>query len=138
MKGIKTRFCSRSYFLLALSFFIGLIFLSLGQTKELPLLVKLSEISQAHDGKRITVFGQVQSAKVKTGRRGSLHLELIIGEGEHTVHVYTIRPISNILGQAVIVQGIYHEEGRFAGHYLERFITAESILKDGSKALKTQ
>ncbi|MFQ5598236.1 MAG: hypothetical protein ACE5GK_09325 [Nitrospiria bacterium] len=114
-------------------FGIVLVSLSLPSTfygKELPVLVEISEIGEQYDGKRIAVFGWVRSAQVKTGRRGSLHLEIVVGEGEHTVYVYTVRPIVNLMNQNVIVQGIYHERGRFAGRPAEHFIVADTIVKD--------
>ncbi|MFQ5580031.1 MAG: hypothetical protein ACE5FZ_05415 [Nitrospiria bacterium] len=112
---------------LALVFCLGVSF-----AKELPLLVELSDLGETHDGKRVTVFGWVQSTEVKTGRRGSLHLELIVGEGDHTVKVFTIKPVSHVLNRRVIVQGIFHEYGRFAGHEKAHFIVAETIVRDWS------
>jgi len=103
-------------------------------SKELPLLVDLSEISSHLDGKRITVFGYVRTAEVKTGRRGSLHLALVLGEGDYTVNVYIIRPVPNIINQPVIVQGVYHKQGRFAGRSLDHFIVAETIERDWSRS----
>ncbi|MFQ5544252.1 MAG: hypothetical protein ACE5FY_07885 [Nitrospiria bacterium] len=101
--------------------------------KELPVLIDLSELSKTHDGKRITVFAKVLSAEVKTGRRGSLHLELVVGKEGRTVRVYTIKPISNIINRRIIIQGIYHEQGRFAGHKLKQFIEAGTIVLDQSE-----
>lgn len=119
-----------------LSFFsISLLILTLcvpvaSFAKDLPILVKLSEIGESFDGRRVTVFGWVRSAEVKTGRRGSLHLEIIIGEGNHKITVFSTRPVHNIVDQEVIVQGIYHEYGRFAGFEQKRFIVAEMIERN--------
>lgn len=96
----------------------------LGQN--IALLVKLSEIGEIYEGKRITTFGWVRSAEVKSGRRGSLHLEIIVGEGEHSVFVYTIHPFPNIIHR----EGIYHEHGRFAGHPVTHYIVADTIVRD--------
>ncbi len=98
--------------------------------KDLPLLLELSEVGEAYDGKRITVFGWVRSAEVKRGRRGSIHLEIVVGEGDHSIFVYTVRPVPNIINREVIVQGVYHESGRFAGLSAEHYIVAEAIVRD--------
>ncbi len=98
--------------------------------KDLPRLVALSEIGESFDGLRVTIFGWVRSAEVKTGRRGSLHLEVVVGEGEHQIMVFTIRPVHNVLNREVIVQGIYHEEGRFAGFEQKHFIVADTIVRN--------
>jgi len=104
--------------------------------KDLPLLVALSDLGETHDGRRIAVFGWVRSAEVKTGRRGSLHLEIVVGEGEHSITVYSDRPVPNIVDREVIVQGVFHASGRFAGHPAEHYIVAEAIVRNWSDTEK--
>ncbi len=124
------------YILWVSAVFTVMVCLGTSLAKELPLLVELSDLGEVYDGKRITVFGWVKSTEVKTGRRGSLHLELIVGEGDHSVHVFTVRPVSHILNRRVIVQGIFHEHGRFAGHEKAHFIVAETIVRDWGESKK--
>ncbi len=124
---------------------IGIFFLTVGLlililctpsanfAKELPILVNLSEIDASFDGLRVTIFGWARSAEVKTGRRGSLHLQVIVGDGKHKIMVFSIHPVHNIIDREVIVQGIYHEHGRFAGFEQNRFIVAEAIERNWEK-----
>jgi len=98
--------------------------------KELPVLVKLSELDASFDGLRVTVFGWARSTEVKTGRRGSLHLKVIVGRGERNIVVFTIWPVHNIVDREVIVQGIYHSHGRFAGFEEKHFIVADTIIRN--------
>ncbi len=106
--------------------------------KELPLLVKLSEIDASFHKKRVTVFGWVRSAEVKTGRRGSLHLELLVGENDKTILVFITRPVYNVIGNEVIIQGIYHQHGRFAGFEQKHFIVADAIVRNWPEENKAQ
>lgn len=99
--------------------------------KELPLLVDISELSAEHDGKRIVVMGWARSAETMRGRMGSQFVKTEIGEGEKSVTVYSDFPPYNIVNNRVIVQGIYHQGGRFGGLLAKPyFIVAESMVKD--------
>ena len=98
--------------------------------KDLPVLVPLHEIGRQYDARRVSVFGWVRSVEVKQGRRGSRYVELILGEGDATVTIYSIRPVPNLLNARVIVQGVYKEAGRFGGLLADHFIDAEMIVRD--------
>lgn len=98
--------------------------------KDLPVLVPLERIGSQYDSQRVSVFGWVRSVEVKKGRRGSDYVELVLGEGDATVNVYSLTPVYNILDAYVVVQGTYREEGRIAGFLADHFITAEIIVRD--------
>jgi len=120
----------RPSLLLFSAIFLVVFCLGLSHAKELPLLVELSDLGETHDGMRVTIFGWVQSGEVRTGRRGSLYLDLVVGAGAHRITVVMAKPAANILNRRVIVQGIYHKEGSFGGHRKEHFIDAETIVRD--------
>ncbi|HIE66222.1 MAG: hypothetical protein ABGX83_06410 [Nitrospira sp.] len=130
MRSHKKNFRAGVTLLLFSAVFSATLCLGFSLARELPLLVELSDLGDMHDGMRITIFGWVQSGEVKTGRRGSLYLDLIVGVGEDRVTVVMTKPASNILNRRVIVQGIYHKEGSFGGHQKEHFIDAETIVRD--------
>ncbi len=98
--------------------------------KELPLLVDISELSEEYDGKRIVVMGWARSAHAMRGRMGSQFVKTEIGEGGDSVTVYSDFPPYNIVNNRVIVQGVYHIEGRFGGLSAEHFIVAETVLRE--------
>jgi hypothetical protein len=96
---------------------------------------KLSTESDQYDGQRIIVVGRVRSIEVQTGRRGSSYAMLVIEETDHSpggpvhsVNVIILDVPSVRVGNDVLVQGVYHQEGRQAGKTFEHFIDAEAIL----------
>lgn len=98
--------------------------------KELPILVDISELSEAHDGKRIVVMGWARSAEVMRGRMGSQFVKTEIAEDGDTVSVYSDFSPFNVVNNRVIVQGVYHISGRFGGLSADHFIVAETILRE--------
>jgi len=98
--------------------------------KELPLLVDISELNAEYDGKRIVVMGWARSAEAMRGRMGSQFVKTEIGEGDVSVTVYSDFPPYNIVNNRVIVQGVYHIEGRFGGLSAEHFIVADTLLRE--------
>lgn len=98
--------------------------------KDLPVLVPLENMGPQYDSQRVSVFGWVRSIEVKEGRRGSNYVEIVLGEGDATVNVYSLTPVYNILDAYVVVQGTYREQGRIAGFLADHFIAAEVIVRD--------
>lgn len=119
---------------------VGIPVLAQGATKELPMLVTLTELQTEpshYDGHRIVVTGRVRSIEVQKGRRGSDYVMLVL-EDETSGGAssrFSIRVVSLTLptvrqGHLALVQGTYHVEGRQAGRSFEHFIDAEVILKE--------
>ncbi len=100
--------------------------------KELPVLVDVSELSEAFDGKRVAVMGWARSAETKRGRLGSNFVETKLGEDGQSVTVFSDFPPYNILNNRVIVQGVYHHQGRYAGMLADHFIVADTLMRDWS------
>lgn len=98
--------------------------------RELPILVDVSELGRKYDDKRVTVMGWAQSAEVLRGRMGSTFIKTEVGEGKDTITVFCIFPHNNILNNRVIVQGVYHHEGRFGGLHADHYVVAETIVRD--------
>jgi len=98
--------------------------------KELPLLVSVSELCEDHDGMRVTVMGWARSAEMQRGRMGSNYVKTEVGEGEKSITVFSTFPPYNILNNRVIVQGVYHHEGRFGGLLADHFIVADTVMRD--------
>ncbi len=98
--------------------------------KELPVLVDVSELSEAYDGKRVAVMGWARSAETKRGRMGSNYVETKLGEEDNSVTVFSSFPPYNIVNSRVIVQGVYHHHGRYAGFLADHYIVAEALMKD--------
>jgi len=65
--------------------------------KELPVLVDVSELSEAYDGKRVAVMGWARSAETVRGRMGSNYLKTELGEDGTMVTVFTAFPAYNIV-----------------------------------------
>ena len=108
--------------------------------KELSPLVAIGELaaeSVRFDGHRVVVRGRVRSIEVRTGRRGSEFLMLVVEESAPdasgrlaSIQVFTFTPPRAVTGDTVLVQGTYHHEGRQAGLSFEHFIEARAILRD--------
>ena len=100
--------------------------------KELPLLVNIADLNDQYDGKRVVVMGWARSAETMRGRMGSQFVKTEIGEGENSVTVYSDFPPYNVVNNRVIVQGVYHVEGRFGGLSADHFIVADTVLREWS------
>ncbi len=98
--------------------------------KELPILVDVSELSEAYDGKRVAVMGWARSAETLRGRMGSNYLKTELGKDGQIVTVFTAFPAYNIVNNRVIVQGVYHHHGRYGGYLAEHFIDADTLIRD--------
>ncbi len=98
--------------------------------RELPLLVDVSELGEEYDSKRVTIFGWARSAEIRRGRMGSDFVKTELGEGENTVTVFSSFSPYNIIDNRIIVQGVYHHEGRFGGLLARHFIVADAIIRD--------
>ncbi len=99
----------------------------------------LSAASEQYDGQRVIVTGRVRSMEVQTGRRGSSYVMMVLeevgspsGKANPTVNVIILDIPKVNTGSDVLVQGIYHREGRQAGKTFEHFIDAEAVLKEKS------
>lgn len=98
--------------------------------KELPVLVNVSELNQDYDGKRVAVMGWARSAEILRGRMGSNYVKTEVGDEIQSVTVFTIFPLYGVINNRVIVQGVYHHQGRFGGQLAEHFIVAETLIRD--------
>ncbi len=98
--------------------------------KELPVLVNVSELSEAYHGKRVAVMGWARSSEALRGRMGSHYLKTELGDEGQTVTVFTEFPAYNIVNNRVIVQGVYHHHGRYAGYLADHFIVADALMRD--------
>ena len=92
-----------------------------------------------YDGHRVLVAGRIRSMELQTGRRGSEFIMLVLEEkaSSATEPSLSIEVISLTFpkvrqGNHALVQGIYHREGRQAGRDFERFIDADTIIREKS------
>ena len=110
--------------------------------KELPVLVTIKDLltePNPYDGHRVVAAGRIRSIELQTGRRGSEFIMLVLEEiaPDATEPNLSIEVISLTLpkvrqGNHVLVQGIYHREGKQAGRSFERFIDADAIIREKS------
>jgi len=100
--------------------------------KELPVLVNVSDLCEDHDGMRVAVMGWARSAELMRGRMGSNYVKTEVGEGTKSVIVFSSFPPYNIVNNRVIIQGIYHHQGRFGGLLADHFIVADTVMRDWS------
>jgi len=98
--------------------------------KELPILVDISELSEAYDGKRVAVMAWARSAQHMRGRLGSEYVKTEIGEEETSVTVFSDFPPYNVVNNRVIVQGVYHHRGRYGGFLADHFIVADTVFRE--------
>ncbi|MEO2054682.1 MAG: hypothetical protein ABGX83_05225 [Nitrospira sp.] len=98
--------------------------------RELPVLVEVSDLGEEYDNQRVTVMGWARSAEAMRGRMGSNYVRATVGEGESEVTVFSDFPHYNIVNNRVIVQGVYHREGRFGGLLADHFIVADALIRD--------
>jgi hypothetical protein len=98
--------------------------------KELPVLVDISELNGNYDGRRVAVMAWARSAQTLRGRRGSHYVKTEITEAEESMIVFTDFPPLNVVNNRVIVQGVYHHRGRYAGFLGDRFIVADTVFRE--------
>jgi hypothetical protein len=107
---------------------------------ESPLNVAIHDLMEhpdQYDGRLVLVRGYVGHVAWERGRRGSEYVVLTVEEagtkGPASVSTVTvialtgpkIRPC-----QQVLVQGVYHREGKQAGRPYELFIDADAVIPD--------
>jgi len=105
--------------------------------RELPLSATVEQLSaqpELYDGHRVVVTGRIKSIELQRGRRGSEFLMLVV-EDDSAVVSKTVQVFSPFMpvvtpGERVLIQGVYHLEGRQAGLTFEHFIDAEIITRD--------
>jgi hypothetical protein len=110
-----------------------------GPLKEPPLSVTIGALlagPDQYDGQRVIVSGRVRSIELQKGRRGSSYVMIVLeemdfqsGESVPSVNVIILNVPPVYEGNEVLVQGVYHREGRQAGRTFEHFIDAEVIFK---------
>ncbi|MHB8481385.1 MAG: hypothetical protein ACYDBV_01415 [Nitrospiria bacterium] len=103
-----------------------------------PLSIEVIRHSpELYDGKNIKVAGQVRSLAPARGRRGSEFIVLVLESSKSppddssqilTVFSYLSPPLKK--GNRVIVTGVYHKEGYWAGSTHEHFIEASQITPE--------
>lgn len=108
--------------------------------KELPVLVTIKDLltePNPYDNHRVVVAGRIQSMEVQTGRRGSEFIMLVLEENapDASAPDLSIKVVSLTIpkvrqGDRTLVQGIYHREGKQAGRPFERFIDADTIIRE--------
>jgi hypothetical protein len=102
--------------------------------RELPLLLNVSELGEEYDNQRVAVMGWARSAVVMRGRMGSSFVSATVGEEEDEVTVFSDFPHYNLVNSRVIVQGVYHHQGRYGGLPAEHFIVADAVIRDWDPA----
>jgi hypothetical protein len=108
--------------------------------KELPVLATIKELlaePNRYDGRRVVVAGRIRSIEFQTGRRGSEFILLVLEEHRAdpndpnlSIDVTSITLPKVRRGNSVLVQGVYHVEGKQGGRSFERFIDADTIVKE--------
>jgi len=108
--------------------------------KELPVLVTIKELltePNPYDGHPVVVAGRVRSMELQTGRRGSEFIMLVLEENSPdtadpnlSIAVISLTLPKVRQGHHALIQGIYHREGRQAGRPFERFIDADTIVRE--------
>ncbi|MFQ5781379.1 MAG: hypothetical protein ACE5HN_11420, partial [Nitrospiria bacterium] len=126
MKHFKRILTLASLTVISILFLMTLTILA----RELPILVHVSELGKEYDNKRVAVMGWARSTEVMRGRMGSHFVKAEVGEGEDNVTVFSTFPHFNIVNNRVIVQGVYHHEGRFGGIPADHFIVADAVVRD--------
>lgn len=109
----------------------------LPRAKDLPESVSLAQLqtdAKRLDGQRVVVIGRVQAIEGGRGRRGSEYYQLTLVDGEAgavpnpvTVFTYDQPPVAAT--ETALIQGTFHEAGRWAGLPFTHFIEADAILR---------
>ena len=137
---------AEKFFLVILSLLLALYgqpgLIAQAGPKELPVLATIKQLltePDQYDGRRVVVAGRVRSIEFQTGRRGSEFIRMVLEENSPDandpkisieVTSVTIPKVSR--GNSVLVQGIYHVEGKQGGRPFERFIDADTIVREKS------
>lgn len=118
----------------------GLGAFELALAAEAPLNVRIHDLldhSDQYDGRLVVVTGYVGHVAWERGRRGSEYVELVLEEAGSgvppkaaTVTVVALTPPKVRACQHVLVQGVYHREGKQAGRPYEFFIDADAVIPD--------
>lgn len=94
---------------------------------------------ERYDGQRVMVTGFVRSIELQRGRRGSEYLELVLEESPATpktappyLTVISLNRADVRIGYRLVVEGVYHREGKQAGRPYEYFIDAEEIRRESA------
>ncbi|MEW6325289.1 MAG: hypothetical protein AB1515_07860 [Nitrospirota bacterium] len=94
---------------------------------------------ERYDGRRVLVTGFVRSVEFQRGRRGSEYLLFVLDEspaspktGLPTLTVVSLNALNVRVGSRVVVEGVYHREGKQAGRPYEFFIDAEEIRHESA------
>jgi hypothetical protein len=97
----------------------------------------LVEQPDQYDGRLVVVTGYVGHVAWERGRRGSEYVELTLEEAGSgapptvsTVTVVALTPPKVRVCQHVVIQGVYHREGKQAGRPYEFFIDADAVIPD--------
>jgi hypothetical protein len=133
---------NKRFFLVVLTFFLVMQGVGTAQTppKELPVFVTIKELltePNPYDGHPVVVAGRVRSMELQTGRRGSEFIMLVLEENSSdavdpnlSIAVISLTLPKVRQGHHALIQGIYHREGRQAGRPFERFIDADTIVRE--------
>lgn len=101
--------------------------------RELPLSVSIAEIAKnpmAYDAKRVAIFTYTRSCEARVGRLGSNFIFCRIVKNEVFISVCVTFPVYGLVGNASIIQGIYHYQGWCGGKLAENFISADTFMRD--------
>ncbi|MBI1821733.1 MAG: hypothetical protein HY036_11065 [Nitrospirae bacterium] len=107
----------------------------LADTVTSPLSIEVIRSSpELYDGKNIKVSGQVRSLNPSRGKRGSEFMVLVLensnfqpGDSSQTLTVFSYFTPPLKKGGRVIVTGVYHKTGYWAGSTHDHFIEASKI-----------
>ncbi len=114
-----------------IAFFIALVLMDSANARELPEIVEPLDLSSTWDGRRVTIFGYARSCEALQGRLGSNYIKCWVGTSLGNVAVYTDFQLYGVVGERVIVIGVYKESGRFGGFLAEdNFIVADTFIRD--------
>ena len=109
------------------------LFVYTANGKELPEIVPISKLSTPWDNKRVAIFGYARSCEAMRGRLGSNYTKCVIGSDYGEVSVYWHLPVYGLVGNRVIVQGVYNNHGRYGGRLADHFIVADAVMRDWDK-----
>lgn len=120
----------RFMILAALAIMIIAVFTAGADSRELPEIVSPSQLGSTWDNRRVAIFGYAQSCEPMRGRLGSNNIKCVVSAESGEVTVYTDFQLYGVVGEQVIVQGVYKEHGRYGGLLADHFIVADAIIRD--------
>lgn len=112
--------------------FIGALSNCSANARDLPVLVPIKALDKSYDNKRVSFFGHAKKVSGFSGRMGGRYSKVEISDQDESIDVYAAFPLINVVGNAIIVQGVYHHTGRFGGLPLDHFVVAEAVERDWS------